>query len=366
VGTGTTVTATFNEAVQPGTISFVLKDASGNSVPGTGTVTYNSVTLTATFTPNAPLATSTKYTATVSATDVAGTPMAAPGIWSFTTLNVWQQSTAVQPAPGFSDNFPGTALSSAWTTTPWVSGGGATVSNNTLSVAGAEVLSTQTYSGVGVEASLDFAAAPYQHFGLATDLGAVAGNYWAIFSTMGTTNTLYARVNANGVTQDVSLGALPSGFHKYQVQPIPAGFQFYIDGVLQTTLSASIPSNAGLHIALSAYSTSGPGLQVASVQTLGGTFTSSVFNAGSTAVWGTATWTANLPAGTSMIVLTRSGNTATPDGTWSNWMAVTNGGTVASPDAQYLQYMVIFITTDPNLTPVLDNINFDWNLLSQA
>ena len=38
-----------------------------------------------------------------------------------------------------------------------------------------------------------------------------------IFSTAGTTNTLFARVNDNGATQDVSLGALPSGFHTYNV-----------------------------------------------------------------------------------------------------------------------------------------------------
>jgi hypothetical protein len=387
--TGTAVTATFNEGVQASTISFTLQDGGGKTVAGA--VSYNSTTLTATFTPGAPLAPSTTYTATVSASDVAGTPMASPFTWSFTTQNAWQQTTAadfgagtlngtavtntaggeVQLGTGFSDNFAAdTSLSSSWTSNPWQVGGGVNFSGSVVSVAGTEVLSAQTYSSTGVEASLNFMAAPYQHFGLATDLGAVAGNTWAIFSTMGTANTLFARVNVNGVTTDVSLGALPTGFHTYAVQPLLGAFQFSIDGVVQATINAAVSVGTPLHIAMSSYSMTSPGLQAAWVRTLGGTFTSSVFNAGKTATWGAANWTASVPAGTTMIVLTRSGNTPTPDGTWSNWTPVSNGGTVTSPSAQYLQYLVIFVTTDPNSptavndplpTPILDNISFNWS-----
>src|SRR5205814_8093064 len=92
-----------------------------------------------------------------------------------------------------------------------------------------------------------------------------------------------------------------------------------------------------------------------------GTFTSAVFNAGRVATWGTVNWDALLPAGTSIQILTRSGNTATPDGTWSGWTAVpTNGGTVGSPAGQYLQYEVILTTSDPTVTPTLLDITFNW------
>jgi hypothetical protein len=85
VSTTTTVTATFSEAVQSSTISFVLKDSSNNTVAAT--VTYNSSTNTATLTPNAALANATTYTATVSgAKDLAGNTMTAPVTWSFTTV----------------------------------------------------------------------------------------------------------------------------------------------------------------------------------------------------------------------------------------------------------------------------------------
>ena len=84
VATNTTVTATFNEAVQSSTIGFNLNSSSGSTVAAT--VTYNSSTNTATLTPTAALANSTTYTATVSgALDTAGDSMSGPVSWSFTT-----------------------------------------------------------------------------------------------------------------------------------------------------------------------------------------------------------------------------------------------------------------------------------------
>ena len=71
------MTATFNEAVQSGTISFTLDPQWGHSRLA-ATVAYNSSTNTATLTPSAALAYSTTYTATVSgAKDTAGDPMSA-------------------------------------------------------------------------------------------------------------------------------------------------------------------------------------------------------------------------------------------------------------------------------------------------
>src|SRR5262249_42009500 len=92
-----------------------------------------------------------------------------------------------------------------------------------------------------------------------------------------------------------------------------------------------------------------------------GTFLSSVFDAGRTATWGTASWTANVPGGVTVTVETRSGNTATPDGTWSARAAVSNGGTVSSPAGRYLQYRVTITTTDPSLSATLFNISFLWS-----
>jgi len=96
------VTATFNEAVQSGTISVKLTNSSGTSVATT--TSYNSSNFTVNLIPSASLAYSTTYTATVSgAKDLAGDPMCGSVVWSFKTA---AQNTAVptliaeSPGPG--------------------------------------------------------------------------------------------------------------------------------------------------------------------------------------------------------------------------------------------------------------------------
>jgi hypothetical protein len=87
VSVSQTLSATFNEAMNPGTISaatFTVTGPGGAAVAGT--VTYSG--LVATFTPTASLANSTVYTATITtgATSLAGTPLAANYVSTFTTI----------------------------------------------------------------------------------------------------------------------------------------------------------------------------------------------------------------------------------------------------------------------------------------
>jgi hypothetical protein len=393
VATTAPVQAVFNKSVQSSTISFILKDPSGSTV--SATVTYSATTNTATLTPTTPLANSTVYVATVSGAQDASGNVMAPVSWSFTTAaavtKTWTQSTAadfnsgtnsntlvttaptvgVQLAPSFQDDFNGTALSSNWTATPNSTGGGpltVTVSGGLMSLQGGDLVSQATYTfNTAVEARLDLGASPSHYFGLSTGFATAAGNYWVAFSTKGTSTTLYARLNRNGTLSDVSLGTLPTGFHVYTIRPTSNSFRFYVDGVLQTTLKASFPSNVNPNLILSAaQGAPAPAIQADWVRVLSypstGTFTSSVFDSGKLGTtWGTASWTFNLPTGTAITVQTRSGNTATPDGTWSAWTTVTNGGTVASPAARYLQYQVTFTTTDPTQTASIFSTSFNWS-----
>jgi hypothetical protein len=96
--TGTAVTATFSQAMDPATINsspagtlltFTLKETAGTNVPGT--VAMNAANTIATFTPtSAALTANTSYTATVTtaARNATGTAMANPVVWSFTTKAV--------------------------------------------------------------------------------------------------------------------------------------------------------------------------------------------------------------------------------------------------------------------------------------
>ncbi|SDI65017.1 Mo-co oxidoreductase dimerisation domain-containing protein [Actinokineospora alba] len=84
VSASTTVVVGFDEPVQPATISFVVRNPSNVTVPGS--VAYDAATRRATFTPTSPLANSTAYSVTVSgAKDTAGNTMTTPVQWSFTT-----------------------------------------------------------------------------------------------------------------------------------------------------------------------------------------------------------------------------------------------------------------------------------------
>ena len=75
-----------------------------------------------------------------------------------------------------------------------------------------------------------------------------------------------------------------------------------------------------------------------------GTYTSLVRDAQTVADWGTLSWRASVPAGARVDVFTRSGNTATPDDTWSAWSgpyAAANGEEIKSPNARYLQWKAV-------------------------
>jgi hypothetical protein len=225
---------------------------------------------------------------------------------------------AVQQIPALEDDFAGTALGSTWTVNSWTSQGGGntgvTTGASILSVLAAEVLSSQTYSNSPLEGDVQFGAVPFQQFGLATAFDSTAGNYWAVFSTAGGSNTLYARVNASGTTQDVNLGALPTGYHAYKITPTSTGFQFYVDGVLRTTIGITFPSGTALSVALSDFQgQASAALQADWVKVdqfaTSGTLTSSVFTAGPLVNWGQASWNASLPANTAITIQTRSSRT---------------------------------------------------------
>jgi hypothetical protein len=91
--------------------------------------------------------------------------------------------------------------------------------------------------------------------------------------------------------------------------------------------------------------TSNPGkvFSLASTRAVTGTYDSDVRDAGTVATWGVIRWRAASRPG-EVEVFTRSGNTATPDDTWSAWSkayTVAGGEHIASPNARYLQWRAV-------------------------
>jgi hypothetical protein len=88
-----------------------------------------------------------------------------------------------------------------------------------------------------------------------------------------------------------------------------------------------------------------------------GTYESDVRDAGTVASWGAIRWRVTGRQG-QVQMFTRTGNTATPDETWSAWSsAYTNadGQQIASPNARYLQWRAV-LTADAAPGPVLTSV----------
>jgi hypothetical protein len=108
------------------------------------------------------------------------------------------------------------------------------------------------------------------------------------------------------------------------------------------------------------YATSNPGkvFRLSSERANEGTYTSLVRDAQTVADWGTLSWRASVPSGGRVDIYTRSGNTATPDDTWSPWSgpySTANGEEIKSPNARYLQWKAVL--SGKQATPVLTSVS---------
>ena len=108
------------------------------------------------------------------------------------------------------------------------------------------------------------------------------------------------------------------------------------------------------------YATSNPGkvFRLSPQRSNEGTYTSVVRDAQTVADWGTLSWRASLPEGGRVDIFTRSGNTATPDDTWSGWSepyGASGGEEIKSPNARYLQWKAVL--SGKSGSPILTSVS---------
>jgi hypothetical protein len=94
------------------------------------------------------------------------------------------------------------------------------------------------------------------------------------------------------------------------------------------------------------YATANPGklFRLTSERANRGTYESDTRDAQTVATWGAISWHGTTHAGDKIEVYTRSGNTETPDDTWSAWSDAYShpgGSSITSPKARYLQWRVV-------------------------
>lgn len=88
-----------------------------------------------------------------------------------------------------------------------------------------------------------------------------------------------------------------------------------------------------------------------------GEYQSRILDAGTLSKWGRIEWDAELPTGAVILFLTRSGNSAEPDRTWSDWSPPyqkPEGEQILSPNGRYLQFMVRFMAESSRMSPRLN------------
>ena len=94
-----------------------------------------------------------------------------------------------------------------------------------------------------------------------------------------------------------------------------------------------------------------------------GTYESSIKDTKFVSRWGTLAWRGDVPAGASLELYVRSGNSEKPDGTWSDWTGphrTSDGNPISStPAARYVQWKAVF-RTPGSATPTLDEVTLSY------
>ena len=373
-----------NSLVEYGTVSTTLSESTSN---GTLTLSHN-LELTG-------LSTETTYYFRVTSEDAAfnsASEPISPSALSFTTpipsINCFTDQTTSDFELGtLSDTYisivddgevilnPATAAEftvlppiSEWNSYQW-SGGTSTVSTGILTVDGARYnsdIGTPFYPGSTMEFYATIGAESYQHigFGGGNDATTTNGIYtghdpWAMFGTGNQSSVLKVRTSLNGSTSsDVDiLGSYLGTSHLYRIEWTADSINYYIDGVLKHTETATITNT--MRPAISDYTLGGSNVQVDWIHVTPfsspGIFESRIYDAGTPRLWGIASWTTDIPTNTTLLLSQRQSNSnitilSEP------WISIPSNGATIGGTSQFIQYKADFTTSDPSISSVLKDL----------
>ncbi len=267
--------------------------------------------------------------------------------------------------PTVGTEFSGTSLPAGWFIADYPDPGGtAVVSGGLLTLHGTRVGTDATY---GPGRSLDFVATftigTSREVGFGVDFGETP---WAIFSTDPSTgSTLQARSKDQGNPPIVINTTIPGNWlgtpHHYRIEWNTSNVIYYIDGVQVANHTITISSN--MRPMAAKYRNLGVDVTVdwlrMSPYSSPGTFTSRIWDVVGTADWGAPDWITDLPAGTSLMMSVRTGNTPIPDGSWTGYTPITYGSSIGR-SSRYLQYQAVLSASDYTRTPMVRQVAFGY------
>jgi hypothetical protein len=206
-------------------------------------------------------------------------------------------------------------------------------------------------------------------FGGGTDAaGATTGGIfngpspWAIFTTENQATILRTSVftgTGGPVTLDIpGSAALLGTTHRYRIEWKTTSIDFYVDDIIVN--SEEIGISAPMRAAISDYNFNATAVTVDWIYVYpyaaAGSFTSRVFDAGIVKLWKNMLWSAQIPAGTTLLMEYRKGNTSTPDTTWSTFTAIPATNTILDATSRYIQYRATMTTSNGKISPVISGV----------
>jgi hypothetical protein len=276
-------------------------------------------------------------------------------------------------APALGAEFKGTTVDAGWSSGAAVTGGTATIANGVVTIDGAAVTSSGANSTVAPGRSLEFSAkfsgAANQNVGF-TSNGSVTTPPFAVFGTK-VAGALLVRTSIVGRLVETPIAAFTfNQFHKFRIDWTSSSVTYWIDGVQVATHTVAVVQNMKPFMA---DGTLADGALVVDYIRMtpyaaSGVYTSKVYNAGAPVTWTTANWLADMPAtGATVTIEVRTGNTATPDTTWTPFAKIAaSGGTIPTGPTltsttppgprQYAQYRITLGTTVAGTAPAVKEL----------
>jgi hypothetical protein len=261
--------------------------------------------------------------------------------------------------PTVGSEFAGTLLPTGWTSTALAAGGGSLVGNGAISVDGATVLAATSYSsGHTLEFVATFSGALNQNagFGLTTALIPP----FAMFGVKAD-GLFYARSVAPSQAMETPIpGSWFAAPHWFRIDWNPGLVVYWIDGVKVASHSITYSGKAStMRPAITDLAVDGIGLPVdwmrMSAYASSGVYTSPVVDAGAAGQWQNVVWTGDAPAGTTIVIEVRVGDTPAPDASWTAFQPIASGGSIGLT-GRYAQYRATLTSTVPSTTPILKEV----------
>ncbi|PYR91065.1 MAG: hypothetical protein DMF84_18525 [Acidobacteria bacterium] len=266
----------------------------------------------------------------------------------------------VMLTPTLATEFSGTALPSGWLTNVLITKGTLTVSNGSVKLQGTQITSTLPLisGGRSMEFAATFSGAPQQ----------LAGLLLAQFNTKpnGTTVGLYARtINGLDILETLIPGNWFGAPHRFRIDWNATSVVYWIDGAKVAAHAATFPASLRMTMVGSDLFKSTGVLTIdwmrSTPYAAAGKYTSKVFDAGAPVSWLTMSWNAEKPAGTNIVGSYRTGNTPTPDATWTAFATVPVSGGALAESSRYIQYVLQESTTNTAQTPAVKDVVIAFN-----